>query len=194
MLIHLIYPELLGQTDRDEDEEEHRPRRMPDPSWRNEFGLELETHGRDELPVPRSNQHPPQVEPPDYDLEFFRQRLASNPSAANLASLRLLMENMNYLLSGTHDFAERLVLANDDTILYNSLREDRARHDHELQELYDQLTAMQELQGNGDEQEGHTRGARGRQAGATDMTQLPNREMDREMLETKLTLQVRSHP
>lgn len=106
--------------------------------------MELETHGRDELPAPRLNQHPPQVEPPDCDLEFFQQRLASDPSPANLASFRMLMENMNYLLSSTHDFAERLALANDDTELYNTLREDRARHDHELQELYDRLTAMQE--------------------------------------------------
>ena len=168
MLIHLVDPELRDQVNRDKDEEEHRPRRVPDRYWRNESSLELETRGWGELPVPCSDQLPPPVQPPDYDFEFFWQHLASNSSPANLASLRLLMENMTYLLSGTDDFAERLALANEDTELYNSFREDRARHDQELQELYDQLTAMQELQGNEDEQEERTRGARGRRAGASD--------------------------
>ena len=187
--------ELLGEADRDEDEEDQRPKRPPERSWRNEFGLKLKTRRQEELPAAHSDETPSPVQPPDYDLELFRQRPAGNPPSASLASPRLLMGNINYLLSGTLDFAECLALASGGMAHYNNLREDRARRDHELQELYDQLIAMQDLQGDPDEH-GHgeqTRGARSRCAGVTDMMRKPNNGMmDRERPEIKLTLQARS--
>ena len=55
---------------------------------------------------------------------------------------------MTYLLSGTLDFVQRVAIAIGDKAHYNNLKQYRQRRTRELQELYDQLTTLQELHAN----------------------------------------------